>query len=146
MIIVGEPGVGKETTILGFTKKVLEGQTNSNLDFKHIVKIDTDSLLSGLQSTGDVTERLTGIFGEASNAGNIIIYIENIQNLLSNDGSAGKVNAGQVIMPFLESPEMHVIGTCDVASFNRYISPNAALVQHSRITIDEPKVGDLVRI
>ena len=147
VIIVGEPGVGKETTILGFTKKVLEGQTNSNLDFKHIVKIDTDSLLSGLQSTGDVTERLTGIFGEASNAGNIIIYIENIQNLLSNDGSAGKVNAGQVIMPFLESPEMHVIGTCDVASFNRYISPNAALVQHfSRITIDEPKVGDLVRI
>ncbi|MCL5410556.1 MAG: ATP-dependent Clp protease ATP-binding subunit [Patescibacteria group bacterium] len=146
-IVVGEPGVGKETTILGFTKKVLEGQTNSNLDFKHIVKIDTDLLLSGLGGLGDITERITGIFNEASSAGNIIIYIENIQNLLSSDGGAGKVNAGQVIIPFLESPEMHVIGTCDVASFNRYISPNAGLVQHfSRITIDEPKEGDLVRI
>ena len=147
VIIVGEPGVGKETTILGFTKKVLEGQTNSNLDFKHIVKIDTEFLLSGLSNPGDVTERLTGIFNEASSAGNIIIYIENIQNLLSDDGSAGKVNAGQVIIPFLESPEMHVIGTCDVASFNRYISPDTGLIQHfSRITIDEPKEGDLVRI
>lgn len=145
-LIVGEPGVGKETTILGFAKKVLEGGTNSNLDFKHIVKIDTDFLLSGLQNSGEVTERLTGIFSEASSAGNIIIFIENIQNLFSS-GDAGKVNASEVILPFLEAPEMHVIGTCDIASFNHYISPNASLVQHfSRITIEEPKPGDLVRI
>jgi ATP-dependent Clp protease ATP-binding subunit ClpC len=145
-IIVGEPGVGKETTILGFTKKVLEGETNSNLDFKHVVKINTDSLLSGLQGPGDITERLSGIFNEASYAGNIIVFIENIQNLLSS-GDAGKVNASEVILPFLESPEMHVIGTCDIASYNRYISPNTGFVQHfSRISIEEPKEGDLVRI
>lgn len=145
-IIVGEPGVGKETTIMGFAKKVLEGKTNSNLDFKHVVKIDTDSLLSGLESSGDVTERITGIFNEASSAGNIIIFIENIQNLLVNKG-AGMVNASQVILPFLESPEMHVIGTCDVASFNRYISPDSAFSQHfSRVSIEEPKEKDLIRI
>lgn len=145
-IVVGEPGVGKETTVLGFAKKVIEGETNSNLDFKHVVKIDTDYLLSGAEGQGEITDRITGIFNEAARAGNIILYIQNFQNLLSS-GDVGRVNAADVLLPLLESAEMHVIGTCDVASFNRYISPNTALSERfTRVTIDEPNDSDLIRI
>lgn len=145
-IVVGEPGIGKETTVLGFAKKVLEGTTGSDLDFKHIVKIDTDSLLSSAEGMGEVTDRITGVFNEAASAGNVILFIENFQNLLSS-GDAGRVNASDVLLPILESAEMHLIGTCDTASFNRYISTNTALNERfTRVTINEPKESDLIRI
>lgn len=145
-IVVGEPGIGKETCVLGFAKKVLEGEIGSGLDFKHIVKIDTDYLLSGVESAGEITDRITGIFNEAASAGNIILYVENLQNLLSS-GDAGKVNAADVILPLLQSSDMHLIGTCDTASYNRYIVTNTALNERvTRITIDEPSDSDLIRI
>ena len=145
-IIVGEPGIGKETCVLGFAKKVLEGTIGSGLDFKHIVKIETDYLLSGAEGPGEITDRITGIFNEASAAGNIILYIENLQNLLSS-GDAGKVNAADVILPLLQSSELHLIGTCDTASYNRYIVTNTALNERiTRVTIDEPSDSDLIRI
>lgn len=145
-IVVGEPGVGKKTTILGFVKKVLSGETKSSLDFQHVYKIDLDYLLSGLNSSGEVTERIAGVLNEAAAAGNIILYFENIQNLLSS-GDAGKVNATEVLLPFLEYPNIHIIATCDILSFNRYIRAKTALNQKfTRVNVMEPDKKELIRI
>lgn len=147
ILVVGEPGVGKRTTVLGFAKDVVEGKTKTNLDFKHVVQIDTDSLLSGVTDAGEATERLSGVFNEAASAGNIIIYIENIQNLLSGGEGAGKINAVETILPLLNLPEVTVIGTCDVGSYTRFIAPNTALSQKfTRVNVDEPTPNEMIRI
>lgn len=145
-IVVGEAGVGKRTTVLGFAKKVLEGQTFSQLDFQHVIKIDVDYLMAGLTHPGEITERISGLLSEVSNAGNIVIYIENIQNLLSS-GDAGKINATEVLLPFLEHGDMHLLATCDVASYNQYILPNTALSQRfTRISVSEPDNKEMIKI
>lgn len=146
VIIVGETGVGKDTTVLGFAKKVIEGETHTELDFQQIVKIDTNFLLAGVTNGGEVTDRINGLLSEASAAGNIIIYFENFQNLISG-GDAGKVDATEVLLPFLEHSGVHIIATCDVASFNQYISTNSALNSRlTRISIDEPDKAEMIRI
>lgn len=145
-IIVGEPGVGKNTTVIGFVKEVVEGKTNSELDFKHIVKVDTNYLLSGSTNPGEVTNRISGLLSEAGTAGNIIIYFENFQNLISS-GDAGKIDATEVLLPFLDQSGVHVIATCDVASYNQYIATNSALNERlTRITIEEPSINEMIRI
>lgn len=145
-IVVGEAGVGKKTTVLGFAKKVLEGETFSELDFQHVIKIDTDALLSGITHPGEITERVAGILSEVSNAGNIIIYIENFQNLLSS-GDAGRVDATAALLPFLEQQNIHLLATCDIADYNKYIAQNSILSQRlTRVSVSEPNDKELIRI
>lgn len=145
-ILVGEPGVGKRTAVLGFAEKVLEGQTFSQLDFEHIVQIDVDYLMAGASNPSEITERISGVLNEVAAAGNIIMYIENIQNLLSS-GDAGKINASEVLIPFLDMENIHVLTSCDVANFNRYIVSNTALTQRfTRVNVEEPTGDEMIRI
>ncbi len=145
-VLVGEAGVGKNTTVMAFAKKVLNGETYSALDFQHLFKVDTDYLISGLTHPGEVTERITGLLNEVGNAGNIIIYVENFENLLTS-GDAGKVDASEVLLPFLDHSNIHIIATCDIASFNQYILPNSSLVQKfTRVNVEEPDEKEVIRI
>lgn len=146
VLLVGEPGVGKKTTVLGFAQRVQQGRAMGNLKNKHLLEIDLDSVLAGANSPGDLTARLKRIFDEAAMAGNIIIFIQNIQNLFSS-GDAGKVNAIEVLMPYFELPNLYIIGTCDIASYTRFISPNAGLSsKFTRINIEEPTDDEMIRI
>ena len=146
VILVGEAGVGKRTTVMGFVKKVVEGKTGTELDFKHVLKVDIDNLMSGTKNPAEVTDRIAGVFNEAAAVGNIIIYIENFQNLL-NSGDAGKIDATEALLPVLDQGGVHVIATADIASFNQYVLSNSALSQRlTRVTIEEPNNEELVRI
>lgn len=145
-VLVGEAGVGKRTTVMGFVKKVVEGKTGTELDFKHIIKIDVDNLMSGTKNPAEVTERIDGVFNEAAAAGNIIIYIENFQNLL-NSGDAGKIDATEALLPVLDQGGVHILATADIASYNEFILPNGALAQRlTRVTIEEPNKEEMIRI
>lgn len=146
VILVGEPGVGKKTTVLGFAKRVYQGESFSSLSNRHIFQVDIEALLAGSISGGDITARISGILNEAARAGNTILFFENIQNLFSS-GDAGKVNAAEVLLPFMETPDLYIIGSCDVASFNRYIATNGALNQRfTKVNIEEPTRDEMIRI
>ncbi|OQB06351.1 MAG: ATP-dependent Clp protease ATP-binding subunit ClpC [bacterium ADurb.Bin212] len=146
VILVGEAGVGKKTTVMGFAKKVENGTAMGTLRNKHLLQIDLDALLAGAGSGGEITQRLTSILNEAVAAGNIILFIENIQNIFSS-GDAGKVNAVEVLLPYLETSDLYIIGTCDIASYSRYISTNSALIERfTKINIEEPSLDEMVRI
>jgi len=145
-ILVGDAGVGKRTTVLGFAKRVLEGKAMGSLKNKHVVEIDTDAILAGAGTGGDITARLTGVLNEAVRAGNMILFIDNIQNLFSS-GDAGKVNATEILLHYLETKGVYLVGTSDISSFNRYIGTNGALMQHiTKINITEPTKVEMVRI
>ena len=146
VILVGEPGVGKKTAVFGFVKRVYEGKAIGILANKHVLRLDIDALLSGAGNGGEITQRLTQILNEAGRAGNIILFIENIQNLFSS-GDAGRVNASEVILPYLESSGLYFIGTCDVAAYNKYFATNGALMERfTRVSIEEPDSNEMIRI
>jgi len=146
VILVGEAGVGKKTTVMGFAKKVENGTAMGTLRNKHLLQIDLDALLAGAGSGGEITQRLTSILNEAVAAGNIILFIENIQNIFSS-GDAGKVNAVEVLLPYLETSALYIIGTCDTASYSRFIANNSTLVERfTKINIDEPSSDEMIRI
>ena len=145
-ILVGDPGVGKKTTILGFAKKVYKGEVASSLKNKHLFQVDIEALLAGAAGGGEIVQKINGILNEAANAGNTILFFENIQNLFSS-GDAGKVNAAEAILPFLETPDLYIVGSCDISSYSRYIENNSALVQRfAKINIEEPSREEMIRI
>ncbi len=146
VLLIGEAGIGKKTTVLGLAKSVQEGQAMGDLKNKHMLQIDIDAILAGASAGGDITQRIVAVLNEAANAGNIIIFIENIQNLFSS-GDAGKVNATEVLLPFLEIPGLYIIGTCDIASYHRYIEINSSLTERfTKITMEEPSNEEMIRI
>lgn len=145
-ILVGDPGVGKKTTILGFAKKVYKGEVVNSLKNKHLFQVDIEALLAGASGGGEIVKKISGILNEAAQAGNTILFFENIQNLFSS-GDAGKVNAAEAILPFLETTDLYIVGSCDVGSYGRYIENNSALVQRfTKINIEEPSKEEMIRI
>lgn len=145
VIVVGDAGSGKRTTILGFAKKVLEGETPAFSHF-HIFQVDTDALLSGVTDPGELVAMVRRILEEASYAGNVIILIENIENILS-EGGVGKVNVAEVLIPWLDRGGVHIIGTTNVESYNKVILENPALTQRfTRVSIEEPTKDEIAMI
>lgn len=145
-ILVGEPGVGKRTTVLGFAQKIDEGRSLPILAHKHVIEIDVDQLISGLVGPGDFTQRLTQVFSQAANAGNVIIFIDGIEKILSS-GEAGQVDASSVLLSYLTYPEISFLGTTDLANYSNLIAGDTALAQKfEKIEIGEPTDEEMIRI
>ncbi|HLC43898.1 MAG TPA: ATP-dependent Clp protease ATP-binding subunit [Patescibacteria group bacterium] len=146
VILVGNAGVGKHTTILGFAKKVIDGEVQREITHDDILQIDTEALISGVTSEGEIIERFRTCLQEAVTAGNIIILIENIDNLFSANG-VGTANLTAILLPFLENSAIHIIGTSEVTSYNEYIVGNTSLANHFvRVSMSEPTGENLVKI
>ncbi len=146
VILVGNAGVGKHTTVLGFAKKVLLGNVPRGISHDDILQIDTEALISGVTSEGEIVQRFSTCLSEAASAGNIVVLIENIDQLFSANG-VGTANLTAVLLPFLENSAIHIIGTCEVAPYNEYIVSNSSLSNHFiRVTVDEPQGDNLVQI
>ena len=146
VVVVGDAGVGKRSVILGFARKVLEGRTNGFLSHMHVFQVDTDALLAGATAPGELADRLTRILNEASYAGNIIIFIENVDNILSA-GGVGQADMSEVLLPYLDHGGIHIIGTSEVAGYNNFIAPSGALSQRFiRVSIKEPEADAMIQI
>jgi ATP-dependent Clp protease ATP-binding subunit ClpC len=147
VILVGDPGVGKKTIVLGFAKKIAEGKTNTFQIGKHIVKLDVGALLAGAQGPREIEERILTVFNEAAHAGNIIIFIENIDNLFNPAGGEGTINASQLLLPYFNSPALQVIGTMSYDSYHDLIQSNATLSGvFEKIEVKEPGAESTIRI
>lgn len=146
VIVVGDAGSGKRTTILGFAKKVLEGNAPASFSHYHVFQIDTGALLSGISDSGELTEAVGRLLSEAANAGNVIVFIENIENLLQ-EGGGGRANAAEVLIPWLDRGGVHIIGTCSIDSYNTTILQNPSLTQRfTRVSIEDPSSEEMTRI
>ncbi|MFA5926652.1 MAG: ATP-dependent Clp protease ATP-binding subunit [Patescibacteria group bacterium] len=144
-ILVGEAGVGKRTTVLGLAKQIADGNIGDHLAYKHLIEVNLESLIATYQGEA-AANAINSLFAEIISAGNIIVFIENIQNLLSNE-SAGSINAIELLLPFLDYPDMNIVATSDVATFNGLVASNTALAERfTRVTVDESGRAETIRI
>ncbi len=142
--LIGEPGVGKTAIAEGLAMKIAEGKAPSRFLDKEIYLLDLTGLVAGTQFRGQFESRVKGLVGEIKEAGNIILFIDEIHNLVgAGDSSEGSMNAANILKPALSRGEIQVIGATTFKEYRKYIEKDAALERRFQpVTIEEPSLAE----
>lgn len=146
--LIGEPGVGKTAIAEGLALKIAEGSAPARLLDKEIMLLDLTGLVAGTQFRGQFESRVKGLLDEIKSEGNIILFIDEIHNLVgAGDSAEGSMNAANILKPALSRGEIQVIGATTFKEYRKYIEKDAALERRFQpITVEEPSIEDSIKI
>ncbi len=145
--LIGEPGVGKTAVAEGLALRIASGEVPSSLKKKEIHLLDLTALVAGTQFRGQFESRIKGLLDEVKAEGNIILFIDEVHNLVGTGDAEGSMNAANILKPALSRGEIQVIGATTFSEYRRYIEKDAALERRFQpVTIAEPSLGDTVKI
>lgn len=145
-LLVGKNGVGKTTIVYGFAENVYWGKTDPKLAYKRVVALDTRFLLSSLKDPKEAEFYLVKILDEALSAGNVILFIDEIQNLTLK-GVPGALDATEILLRYLENPNLKIIATANEDDFYTYIQPKGMLVSNfEMISVPELDKNGTIKI
>ena len=139
-ILVGEAGVGKTAVVEGLAMCMAKGQVPAELQGKRLIELDMASMVAGTRYRGDFEERLTNLVNQVIADGDIILFIDEIHNLVGAGGtSTGAMDAAEILKPALARGDLHVIGATTTREYRLYIEKDPALERRFQsITVDEP--------
>ena len=142
--LIGEPGVGKTAIAEGLALRIVSGNAPARLLDKEILLLDLTGLVAGTQFRGQFEARVKGLVEEVKSAGNIILFIDEIHNLVgAGDSSEGTMNAANILKPALSRGEIQVIGATTFKEYRKYIEKDAALERRFQpITVEEPSLAE----
>ena len=146
--LIGEPGVGKTAIVEGLAIKIVNGTAPARLLDKEILLLDLTSLVAGTQFRGQFESRVKSLVEEVKSAGNIILFIDEIHNLVgAGDSAEGSMNAANILKPALSRGEIQVIGATTFKEYRKYIEKDAALERRFQpITVEEPSISEAVNV
>lgn len=146
--LIGEPGVGKTAIAEGLALKIANGEAPARLLDKEIYLLDLTGLVAGTQFRGQFESRVKGLVDEIKEAGNIILFIDEIHNLVgAGDSAEGSMNAANILKPALSRGEIQVIGATTFKEYRKYIEKDAALERRFQtITVEEPSIKEAERV
>ena len=146
--LIGEPGVGKTAIAEGLALKIANGDAPARLLDKEIYLLDLTGLVAGTQFRGQFESRVKGLVDEVKNAGNIILFIDEIHNLVgAGDSAEGSMNAANILKPALSRGEIQVIGATTFKEYRKYIEKDAALERRFQpVTVEEPSIADAEKV
>ena len=146
--LIGEPGVGKTAIAEGLAIKIAEGSAPARLLDKEIYLLDLTGLVAGTQFRGQFESRVKGLVDETKDAGNIILFIDEIHNLVgAGDSAEGSMNAANILKPALSRGEIQVIGATTFKEYRKYIEKDAALERRFQpVTVEEPSVAETEKV
>lgn len=147
-VLIGEPGVGKTAIVEGLAQRIVRGDVPTSLKGKTIFELDLGLLIAGAKYKGEFEERLTGILKEIDNSqGNIILFIDEIHNLVGAGKSDGAMDASNLLKPRLARGELHCVGATTLDEYREYIEKDPALTRRfQQVLVQEPTVQDAITI
>lgn len=147
-ILIGEPGVGKTAAIEGLAQRIMKGDVPEGLKDKSVFSLDMGALIAGAKYRGEFEERLKAVLKEIeSSKGKILLFIDEIHNIVGAGRTEGSMDAGNLLKPMLARGELHCIGATTLDEYRKYIEKDAALERRFQpVMIDAPDVEDTVSI
>ena len=145
--IIGEPGVGKTAIAEGIAQKLASGDVPFRLQGKELYMLDLTALVAGTQFRGQFESRVKALIEEIKTAGNIILFIDEVHNLVGTGDSEGTMNAANILKPALSRGEVQVIGATTFNEYRKYIEKDSALERRFQpVTANEPSIEDTIEL
>ncbi len=145
--LIGEPGVGKTAIAEGLAQRIAEGNVPAKLIDKEIHLLDLTALVAGTQFRGQFESRIKGLVEEVKSEGNIILFIDEVHNLVGTGDAEGSMNAANILKPALSRGEIQVIGATTFNEYRKHIEKDAALERRFQpIKVDEPSIEDTYKM
>ncbi|HEY8363639.1 MAG TPA: ATP-dependent Clp protease ATP-binding subunit [Tissierellaceae bacterium] len=146
-VLIGEPGVGKTAIVEGLAQKIIEGQVPEIIRNKRIVALDLPGMLAGAKYRGEFEERLKSVMKELKEAGNVILFIDELHTIVGAGAAEGAIDASNILKPVLARGELQIIGATTIDEYRKHIEKDAALERRFQpIMVEEPTVEDTIKI
>ncbi|MFT3951003.1 MAG: ATP-dependent Clp protease ATP-binding subunit [Oscillospiraceae bacterium] len=145
--LIGEPGVGKTAIAEGIAQKIVSGDVPFHIRDKELYLLDLTALVAGTQFRGQFESRCKGLLDEVKAEGNVILFVDEVHNLVGTGDSEGTMNAANILKPALSRGEVQVIGATTFKEYRKYIEKDSALERRFQpVTVAEPTVDDTIGV
>ena len=145
--LIGEPGVGKTAIAEGLALKIAAGAVPAKLQNKELHLLDLTALVAGTQFRGQFESRIKGLVDEVRAEGNIILFIDEVHNLVGTGDAEGSMNAANILKPALSRGEIQVIGATTFTEYRKYIEKDSALERRFQpVKVEEPSIDDAYKM
>ncbi|MDQ0157029.1 ATP-dependent protease ATP-binding subunit ClpC [Robertmurraya andreesenii] len=146
-VLIGEPGVGKTAIAEGLAQQIVHNEVPEILRDKRVMTLDMGTVVAGTKYRGEFEDRLKKVMDEIRQAGNIILFIDELHTLIGAGGAEGAIDASNILKPSLARGELQCIGATTLDEYRKYIEKDAALERRFQpITVDEPTAEESVQI
>ena len=146
-VLVGEPGVGKTAVVEGLAQRIAAGNVPELLKGKQIYSLDLAALVAGSKYRGEFEERLKKVMKEITQRGDIVLFIDELHNLVGAGAAEGAIDAASILKPALARGELQTIGATTLDEYRKYLERDAALERRfQQIRVEEPSVDETVQI
>lgn len=146
-VLIGDPGVGKTAIVEGLAQRIVSQNVPNNLLGKRVMVLDMGTLLAGTKYRGEFEERLKNIINEIEEAGNIILFIDEIHTIIGAGGTEGSADASNIMKPALSRGIIQCIGATTTEEYRKYFEKDAALERRFQpIKVDEPSTENAIAI
>lgn len=145
--LVGEPGVGKTAIVEGLAGLIADGEVPDTLKNKRVVTLDLAAMVAGSKYRGEFEERIKKVINEVINAGNIILFLDEIHTIIGAGGAEGSIDASNILKPSLARGEIQLIGATTISEYRKYLEKDAALERRFQpVTVEEPTIDQAIEI
>lgn len=145
--LIGEPGVGKTAIAEGLAQKIHQGEVPEILKNKRIISLDLTSMLAGAKYRGDFEERIKAVLDEVTKNTNVILFIDEIHNIIGAGAAEGAIDAANILKPQLARGQIQIIGATTIDEYRKYIEKDSALERRFQpVMVDEPCKEDATKI
>src|ERR687897_266046 len=146
-VLVGEPGVGKTAVVEGLAQRITNGDVPELLKNKQIYTLDLAALVAGSKYRGEFEERLKKVMKEITQRGDIVLFIDELHNLVGAGAAEGAIDAASILKPALARGELQTIGATTLDEYRKYLERDAALERRfQQVRVEEPSIDDTVQI
>ncbi len=145
--LIGEPGVGKSALAEGLAQMIVLGTVPDTVIDKRLVVLDLSGMIAGSKYRGEFEERIKNVISEVSNAGNVLLFIDEIHTIIGAGGAEGAMDASNILKPALARGEIQLIGATTIEEYRKHIEKDAALERRFQpVVVEEPTVEQTIQI
>lgn len=146
-ILLGEPGTGKTAIAEGLAQRIVNKDVPLSLQNKRVIALDMSALIAGAKYRGEFEDRLKSVIDEVKQAGNIILFIDEIHTIIGAGASEGSMDAANILKPSLARGELHTIGATTLKEYRKYFEKDTAMQRRFQpVNVNEPSVNEALQI